>query len=233
MASLSPEDYRSAMEAATARSVLAPFPDAVRRSVLDSSRRIDVPAKAYLRRPDEPERFGMVVRGLVRTTHVTEEGHELTTTWCHPGAVINALTLTGHDPGLYIQAVTAAAWCDFDLETVRHILRTDVQSAWLALTVLEDRLRRSIDELALFAYGDLRTRVRRKLLEIACREPDKRLIAPVTQEELASGVGAARPSVAKILGELRRAGAIRSTRDGIVILKPEALLKDPRRIVAA
>lgn len=230
---LSPEDYRSALETATARSVLAPFPLAVRRSVLGSSRRIDVPAKAYLRRPGEPERFGMLVRGLVRTVHVTEEGHELTTTWCHAGAIINALALTGNDSRLYIQAVTASVWCDFDLETVRQVLKTDAQSAWLALAVLEDRLRRSIDELALFAYGDLRTRVRRKLLEIACREPDDRLIAPVTQEELASGVAAARPSVGKILGELRNAGAIRSTRDGIVILKPEALLKDPRRVVAA
>ena len=233
MALLSPDDYRAALDAATARSVLAPFAAAVRRSILDSSRRIDLPAKAYLRRPGEPERFGMLVRGLVRTVHVTADGHELTTGWCHAGAVLNALTLTGPDPGLYIQAVTASVWCDFDVENVRRILKTDVQSAWLALAVLEDRLRRSIDELALFAYGDLRTRVRRKLLEIACREPDQRLIAPVTQEELASGVAAARPSVAKVLGELRRAGAILPTREGILILKPAALLKDPRTVAAA
>src|SRR6185503_20348724 len=114
---------------------------AVRRSVLDASRRVDVPAKTYLRRPGESGRFGLLVRGRVRTMHVTEEGHELTTTWSHPGAIINALTLTGSDSDLYIQAVTASVWCDFDVETVRRILTTDVDSAWLALAVLEDRLR--------------------------------------------------------------------------------------------
>ena len=230
---LSAQEYTSALAAATQKSILAPFPERVRRSVLDSTRRIDLPAKAYLRRPGEPERFGLVVRGLVRALHVTAEGHELTTHWCHPGAIINALTLTGHDPGLYIQAVTASVWCDFHVDTVRRILQTDVESAWLALAVLEERLRRSIEEVALFAYGDLRTRMGRKLLDIACREPDARLIARVTQEELASGVAAARPSVAKILGEFRRAGVIQTTRDGIVVLKPEALLRHPRRVEAA
>ena len=235
MITLTADAYSRALRSAVERSLLSTFPERTTDSLLSSSRRIDLPKKSYLRRPGEPERIGIVVRGLVRVMHITEEGHELTLSWSHPGAVVNALSLFGPDAGLYIQAVTAAVWCDFDVREVRRILRSDLESAGLALAIAEDRLRESIREISLFAFGDLRTRIARKLLEIACRQPDKRLIAHVTQDELASSVAAARPSVARILATLHRSGVTRALRDGggIEILRPEALVSKGSRVQVA
>jgi len=234
MARLGPTEYDSAVRAAFDAGAMARFSAATRERVRAASRRLDLPAKAYLRRPGEPERMGVVVRGLVRVMHITDEGQDLTVQWAHTGALVNALSLSASlDQRQFIQAVTEVVWCDIDVDNARRILESDAQTAWVALALAEQRMRDDIDEITLFAFGDLRTRVKRKLLEIACREPDARLVAPVTQEELASGVAAARPSVARVLGELRRAGAIRSTRAGIEILKPQALVKGGRRATAA
>lgn len=90
MITLTADAYSRALRSAVERSLLSTFPERTRESLLSSSRRIDLPKKSYLRKPGEPERMGIVVRGLVRVTHITEEGHELTLSWPHPGAVVNA-----------------------------------------------------------------------------------------------------------------------------------------------
>ena len=234
MARLGPAEYNSAVRAAFEAGPMARFSATTKDGVLAASRRLDLPSKAYLRRPGEPERMGVVVRGLVRVMHITDEGHELTVKWAHTGALVNALSLSAPlDQRLYIHAVTDVVWCDIDVGNARRLLQRDAQTAWIALALAEQQMRDDIDEITLFAFGDLRTRVRRKLLEIACQAPDASLVAPVTQDELASGVAAARPSVARVLGELRRAGAIKSTRAGIEILKPQALVRGGKRATAA
>ena len=229
MVTRAPDEHASALERATAEGALRHFPAGVRDALVAGSKRLDVPAKAYLRRPGDPERMGLVVRGLVRVVHATDDGHELTVTWAHSGEIVYALSLTGVASGLYIQAVTRAVWCDFDVAQVKRVLKTDADAAWAAIGLLEERLRRALDEMALYAYGDVRTRVNRRLLEIACKQPDKTLIARVTQDELASGVGASRQSVARALGDLRRAGVTDSIAGGVLVLKPAALLARPRR----
>jgi CRP-like cAMP-binding protein len=228
-AMLTSTEYTAALEDAVRRSPLSRFSDRIRGALVARSTRLDVPAKAYLRRSGERERLGLVVRGLARVVHMTDDGYDLTVTWSRSGELVNALSLVGPSTGLFIQAVTPVVWCDFDVALVRRTLQSDAEAAWVAIGILEERLRLALDEMSWFAYGDVRTRVKRLLLMIACQQPDRTLIARVTQQELASGVGAARQSVARVLGELHRAGVTRSTPDGIQVLKPHALLADPKR----
>ena len=76
----------------------------------------------------------------------------------------------------------------------------------------------------MYAYGDLRTRIERRLLDFACRmPPGTPLVARLTQAELAEAVGAARPSVARVLKQLRDEGAITSMYGGVLIVRPEVL----------
>jgi CRP-like cAMP-binding protein len=86
-------------------------------------------------------------------------------------------------------------------------------------------IRRAIDEVEVYAHGDLRTRIERRLLEAAFRHqaPGRLLIAEVTQDDLAQAVGAARQSVARVMRELRNEGSIRPMYRGVLIVRPEAL----------
>jgi CRP/FNR family transcriptional regulator, cyclic AMP receptor protein len=85
------------------------------------------------------------------------------------------------------------------------------------------RLSDTIDAVADRAFGSLRRRVARHLLDLAIGNNDGRLIAPVTQQGLAEAVGSARPAVAKVVAELRELGLVATASPGIAILDPEGL----------
>ena len=53
-----------------------------------------------------------------------------------------------------------------------------------------------------------------------------RLIAPVTQAELADAVGTSREVVVRILRDLREAELVETGRDGIVLAVPERLIEE-------
>jgi CRP/FNR family transcriptional regulator len=90
------------------------------------------------------------------------------------------------------------------------------------------RLYDTIDAGADRAFGSLRQRVARHLLDLATRQHDGRLIAPVTQQELAEAVGSARPAVARVVAELRELGLVAAASPGVAILDAEGLHAEVR-----
>ena len=95
---------------------------------------------------------------------------------------------------------------------------------WVIAQEVAFWLQKAIGEMVLYAYGDLRSRVSQRLLELACKAPaDGPLIAELTQDDLALAVGASRPAVARVLKELRDEGSVRSMYGGILIQRPEVL----------
>lgn len=232
MRRLDASQYTNALDAAMRRSVLEAFPEPARDAILRLCVRVDFPAKTYFRSPEQPRRLGLVVRGLARSTYLTRDGHELTINWGHPGDWLGDFGSFGGDSDVYLQAVKPLVWADLDVPRFLALLSTDAAAARCVMAILEDTMRRAIEEEALLAYGDVRTRTRRRLLESACRAPGVALVARITQEQLATSVGATRQSVARALGELRRAGAIRTTSAGIEILNARALLTGARRKAA-
>jgi CRP/FNR family transcriptional regulator len=87
------------------------------------------------------------------------------------------------------------------------------------------RLYDTLEALAGNTFGTVRQRVARHLLDLAAAgDRTRALVAPVTQQELADAVGSVRAVVARSLGELRDAGLVGSSSDGIVILDPGGLL---------
>jgi CRP/FNR family cyclic AMP-dependent transcriptional regulator len=220
--------YAIALEAAVHRSVLEAFPPRARDAICALIRRVDFPSKTYFRSPGQPERIGLVVDGLGRSTYITAEGHELTISWAHAGDWLSTFAFFGGDSGVSLHAVTPLVWADLNVPEFFRLLRSDPDGSQAVMAVLEDTVRRAIEEEAVLAYGDLRTRTRRRLLEIACRHPGEKLLARVTQEQLATSVGATRQSVARVLAELRRGGAIRSASGGIEIVSARALVPQSR-----
>jgi CRP/FNR family transcriptional regulator, cyclic AMP receptor protein len=73
------------------------------------------------------------------------------------------------------------------------------------------------------ALAPLRHRVVRQLFDAAERNGGSDLIATITQQQLADGVGSVREAVARILFELRTAGLIETQQGRVVIRDPERL----------
>src|SRR5438552_2729264 len=59
--------------------------------------------------------------------------------------------------------------------------------------------------------------------------PQEPAIATLTPDELAKAGGAARPSAARILADLKREGHIRSVRGGLLIARPSELVEPGQR----
>jgi len=191
-------------------------------------------------RPGDLPRTLLVVTGLARIGTVSETGDELTLLWAHSGEWLGIAGIVEPTPrsvtlrhGAFIQAVTDLTYLDIPATLVREYARTDAAVAWVIAQFLNDRLWLAVREILLYAQGDLRSRIAHRLVELALHQPPGApLIATVTQDELAKAVGAARPSVARILADLKREGHIRSVRGGLLIARPSELVEPGQHGVA-
>ncbi len=221
-------DYERAVAAAVSKSYLARFPAAARDALLSRSTRIEVPARGVFFRSGEAPRTALLISGLGRIAVVNESGDDLTVLWAHAGEWIGAATVV--DParpvfvGFFAQAVTDLVYLDIPASVVAELAHADAKVAWVVAQFLASRLDQAIAEIVGYAQGDLRSRIVRRLLELAVHQPvGAPLVASITQEELAKAVGAARPSVARVLAVLKREGLIRSVRGGLLITQPDQL----------
>jgi CRP/FNR family cyclic AMP-dependent transcriptional regulator len=217
-----PKADRAALDAAIAKSALAHMSVASRDQIVSRGTLVGLRSKVYFVRHRETPRVGLVVKGMTRAVRTSGDGRDLTILWGKPGEVLGLTTAVVGPAPTSIQAVTDAVLLELSGAQIRELAMSD--------TTL---LRRSIDEIVLFAYGDLRARIERRLLEVACREPPGTpLVAHITQGDLAEAVGAARPSVARVLKDLRDEGSITSLYGGVMILRPDALAAEAASRVA-
>lgn len=225
---------QAAIDAAVAKSAFKDLSAETLRKLTFGARPVRLASKEYFLHQGDAPRAGLIVRGFVRTGRVHADGRALTVSWEYPGCILGLLGVLQPPAALDIQAVTDTTFLEFSGPVVSGITTTDPKVV-LAVTSLAITLfRRALDEIVIFALGDLRSRVEWRLLELACRNPPGTpLVANVTQDELAEACGAARPSVARILKMLRDEGSIRSLYGGILVLRPKALAPPPHKHQAA
>jgi CRP-like cAMP-binding protein len=215
---------RADVGAAMKDSYLGKMPAGARDAILAASRVVKIPSRQYFVHIGEPERIGLVVTGLGRAFRVEDGGRELTVAWLRVGAMVGLTSIVQPPSPISAQAVTDVEMLDLPVPLVRQLAHEDPAVALVIASFATAWLRHAVDEIVLYAYGDLRARVTRRLLELALKAPSERpFVAPITQDDLAQAVGAARASVARILKQLRDEGAIKSMYGGILIEKPEAL----------
>jgi CRP/FNR family transcriptional regulator len=212
------------IERAITGSLLARLPAGLRERLAPRDAMIELGSRTYFMREGEAPRIGLVVSGLLRCFRATADGDELTLIWGRPGALIGVAGMVQPPSPWSFQAVTDSTVLELPIATWTHLMHTDVAVALVIASQYDQLLRRAVDEIVLYAHGDLRRRVVLRLLELASRgQPAGPLVAPITQEDLAQAVGATRPSVARVLKQLRDEGAVRSMYGGILVERPEAL----------
>jgi CRP/FNR family transcriptional regulator len=185
-------------------------------------RQVDVPLGVVVYAESDAERFGVIVRGLLRVYMHTSDGRQVTVRYVRRGGLLGAPALVGGPAPVSVQALTSSAAYFMDVAAVRRLARQDPAVAWALAEESVHRLYDVLEELAGNTFATVRQRVVRHLLDLAASRPasDGRLAALVSQQELANGVGSVREVVARVLHELRAASLIRTSPGRVEILDP-------------
>jgi CRP/FNR family transcriptional regulator len=166
-----------------------------------------------------------VVRGLIRVYLSSPGGRQVTVRYARPGDVLGIAVLVGGPANTGVQMLEASSVFRISARTLTAAARRDSRVSWALAEELNRRLYAVLEQTAVNAFGSVRQRVAGHLLDLASdrQRPRGRLVAHVSQQELADAVGSVREVVARALRDLRVAGIVATTADGIVIVDPTRL----------
>lgn len=177
---------------------------------------------------DAPDRVGIVLRGMARTYLTSGDGRRLTVRFVRPGSMIGSLTVGR--AALSVQAVVDCTILELDRATLESAMLEDGRIGLAMIGEIARRLEDTYLTLANNTFGSMRERVARHLLDLATEAVHTdRLVAPVTQQALADGVGTVREVVARVLRDLRSEGLIETTDGCIEIVDLDAIASIVRR----
>ena len=181
-----------------------------------------VPAGATVYKEADAERFGVILRGLLRVYMLTSDGRQVTVRYVRPADLLGAPALVGGPAPVFVQALSDSALYFMDVLQVKRLAREDAAVAWVFAEESVRRLYDVLEELAGNTFATVRQRVVRHLLDLAASRPATggRLTALVNQQDLANNVGSVREVVARVLHELREASLVRTSPGRVDILDP-------------
>jgi len=177
---------------------------------------------------DAPDRVAIVLRGMARTYLVSNDGRRLTVRFVRPGAMIGSLTVGR--AAISVQAIVECTILELDRDELRALVTEDGRVGLALIGEITRRLEDTYVTLANNTFGSMRQRVARHLLDLATEATHTdRLVAPVTQQALADGIGTVREVVARVLRDFRTEGFIATTDGRIEIIDLDAIASIVRR----
>jgi len=208
------------VEDALTRSFLADLPAEVVGRLRADGERADYPAGTTVYRAGSDPRAALVVHGLLRVYLASAEGRQVTIRYARPGDVLGIAVLVGGPASVGVQAVEPSGLFRISSRTLTAAARRDPRVSWAIAQELNRRLYDTLEQAAVNAFGSVRQRVAGHLLDLASAQqhPAARLVAHVSQQELADAVGSVREVVARALRDFRVAGIVATTADSVVIL---------------
>jgi CRP/FNR family transcriptional regulator len=214
----------TAIDAALTKSLLAALAPTLRDTLTHDAIPVDLPAGSTLYNEADQPRCGLVLAGLLRMYMTAPDGRQITVRYARTGDLVGIAAIVGGPAPVNAQTLTDTAVLMLNVRTLQQSGQTEPMVGWLLAQEVSSRLYDVLEMLAGNAFGSLRQRLARHLLDLAAfRQHGRGLVAKVTQQELADAVGSVRPVVARILRELRAEGLISTSSDGIVVLKPDEL----------
>jgi len=208
------------VEDALARSFLADLPAEVIGRLRAEGERADYPAGTTVYRAGSSPQAALVVRGLLRVYLASIEGRQVTVRYARPGDVLGIAVLVGGPASVGVQAVEPSGLFRISSRTLTAAARRDPRVSWAVAEELNRRLYDTLEQTAVNAFGSVHQRVAAHLLDLASAQqhPAGRLVAHISQQELADAVGSVREVVARALRDFRVAGIVATTADSVVIL---------------
>jgi CRP/FNR family transcriptional regulator, cyclic AMP receptor protein len=216
------------------RSFLGKLPRELVDRLRAEGERTDYPAGSVIYRDGAPPRAVLVVDGLLRVYMTSAEGRQVTVRYARDADVLGIAVLVGGPVNVSVQAVAPSSLFRIDGRTLMAAARQDARVAWAVAEELNQRLYDTLQQTAINAFGSVRQRVAAHLLDLgsAQQRPQGRLVARVSQQELADAVGSVREVVARVLRDLRLAGIVATAPDSVVVLDAPRLQRQSRDPVA-
>ncbi len=212
------------IQAAIEKSLLSSFPPELRQSLVQESIRVHVPAGTTLYYEEDEPRCGLVIRGLIRVYMTSPDGRQITVRYARAAELLGIAAIVGGPAPVSVQMLTGADLLMLNVRRLQDSARTEPGVGWLLAQEVTRRLYDTLEALAGNTFGSLQQHVARHLLDLAAsRQQGAGLVVRVTQQELADAVGSVRPAVARILGQMREAGLLSTSSDGILLLKPDQI----------
>jgi CRP/FNR family cyclic AMP-dependent transcriptional regulator len=210
---------------ALARSFLALLPAELAGRLREEGERADFPAGTTVYRAGSDPQAALVVRGLIRVYLSSPGGRQVTVRYARPGDVLGIAVLVGGPGNFGVQTLEPSSVFRISARTLTAAARRDPRVSWAIAEELNRRLYEVLEQTAVNTFGSVRERVAAHLLDLASdgQRPQGRLVAHVSQQELADAVGSVREVVARALRDLRVAGIVATEADQIVILDPARL----------
>jgi CRP/FNR family cyclic AMP-dependent transcriptional regulator len=154
---------------------------------------------------DSSDALYVVQKGRIAIATQSGDGRESVLAVLEDGALFGELPLFDDDPrSADARALTNTTVIELGYEPVRNMLRERPELLWILVRLLVQRLRTTNEALEDAVFLDVPARTAKRLLEMAADA--ERFTLPVTQEELASMVGASRERVNKAISLFVRLG---------------------------
>jgi CRP-like cAMP-binding protein len=170
----------------------------------------------------------VVVTGVLREYLSTRGGRQVTVRYVRAGDLVGSLDTGSSRLGLEIEAVEPSDVLHLDVARIERSVWHTPELSTALTSELRKRLVHVYGVLASVAFGPVRSRVARDLLERARigQAPSPRARVRVTQQALADATGTVREVVARALRELRALGVIETYCSEVTILRFDALVRE-------
>jgi CRP/FNR family transcriptional regulator, cyclic AMP receptor protein len=204
------------------RSFLGRLPGAVVAELVAGGQRTDYPAGSTIYREGAAPRAVLVVQGLLRVYMTSPDGRQVTVRYAREADVLGIAVIVGGPANVAVQTIIDSSLFSVDARRLTAAARRDARVAWALAEELNRRLYDTLQQTAINTFGSVRQRVAAALLDLASAQqrPRGRLMAPVSQQELADAVGSVREVVARALRDFRLAGLVATGPDSAVIVDP-------------
>ena len=180
-------------------------------------------------RGDPGDTLHIVRRGRLKIVAPTDSGEEAVLTILGPGDLFGEITLLDGGPrSATVIALEVVETATLSRRDFLELLHRSPAAVEILLAAMAGTIRRLTDEVTDLMFRDLRSRLAKKLIELAEAHGSPRddgtleIQAPLTQEELAGLIGATRPRVNGLLGFFEEHGAL-VRRGRRIAVRPEEL----------
>jgi CRP-like cAMP-binding protein len=163
----------------------------------------------------------LVTAGIVRV-YVATDGFEPTVLYGNVGMLLGTHALIAEPYLVGLQAVTASSVLQLRPPRISELAETSPAFARAVSSDIQLQLTNVVASFAARSSANLKQRLAREIAVLSNLQGGSRLV-PVTEQQLADGVGSIRESVARTIAQLRAEGSIVTTRHGLVILDRASL----------
>jgi CRP/FNR family transcriptional regulator len=200
------------------------LPSDVVSHLLVGAVRVQFPAGTCVSRQEETATLALIAGGMIRVSRRGPDGRSVTQRYLRRGDVGGIVALFAGRAAGQGHALVDSTVYHFSTRIWRETARNDASVAFALLEEVSRIATASFEYLAGEYLATTRQRVVRELLDIASeRQTGTELVASLTQQQIADGIGSAREVVARILRGLREERLVQTGVRGVVLLDPMRL----------